>query len=171
MANRIPLEIPVKFDYLITYMADKEIHPLKRKSIKPSSSTVRGMLPGPQFRSLDAAMQNLRSAGLRLDWIWKSKSLGWVCGGLVEDTVICELRPTLEPFVGVVILPKAARELAIQSSDIPESYKRVLGAPMDETKNDYLYEFVLETTQFRDLLSNFVEALVPVMEEFLKQES
>lgn len=152
-------------------MAEKEIHPLKRKSIKPSSSTVRGMLPGPQFRSLDAAMQNLRSAGLRLEWIWKSKSLGWVCAGMVEQTVLCELRPTLEPFVGVVVLPKEACTHALASEEIPDSYKRVLGAPMKETKNEFVYEFVLETTQFRDLLSNFVEALVPSVEDFLRQES
>src|SRR4051812_22750616 len=99
----------------------KDNHPLKRKSIKPSSSTVRGMLPGPQFRSLDAAMQSLRSAGMRLDWQWKNKTLGWVCAALIDDRVMCELQPTREPLYGVIELPQEVYRKVLKSPDFPDN--------------------------------------------------
>jgi hypothetical protein len=142
----------------------KDTHPLKRKSIKPSSSTVRGMLPGPQFRALDAAMQSLRAAGMRLDWRWKNKDIGWVCVGLLDDTVACELRPTQEPLVGVVELSKDQQGSALADKKLPEKFRRILRVPLDETKKGCLYEFELETTQQRDLLSDFMEALTPHIE-------
>ncbi len=142
----------------------KDIHPLKRKSIKPSSSTVRGMLPAAQFKSLDAAMQNLRSAGLRLEWQWKSKSIGWVCAGLAGEITLCELRPTDSPLMGLVFLNKDQQKRALEADHIPDVFKKVIKNPADEKKELLVYEFVLETTQFRDLLSHFVESLVPVVE-------
>jgi hypothetical protein len=142
----------------------KEIHPLKRKSIKPSSSTVRGMLPVAQFKSLDAAMQNLRSAGLRLEWQWKSKSTGWVCVGLAGEIILCELRPTEQPLMGYVYLTKEQQKRALNSEAVSDGFKNVIRNPVDEKKDLMIYEFVLETTQFRDLLSHFVEALVPIVE-------
>jgi hypothetical protein len=142
----------------------KETHPLKRKSIKPSSSTVRGMLPGPQFRALDAAMQSLRSAGMRLDWAWKSKDIGWVCLGLINEQSACELRPTQDPLVGWVELNQEQLTLALDSDDIPKKFKNILKAPMEETKSISCYEIPLETTAMRDLFSDFVEALIPIFE-------
>jgi len=142
---------------------DKEIHPLKRKSIKPSSSTVRGMLPGPQFRALDAAMQSLRSAGLRLDWNWKSKSVGWVCSGLLDELVVCELRPTEEPLVGVIELPHAMHAKAVAEMGVSKRFKAVLASPVEETAKFYVFEIPLEETRFRDLFSELIEELLPFM--------
>src|SRR4029077_7357860 len=89
------------------------IHPLKRKSVKPSSSTVRGMLPVKQFRALDAAMQSLRAAGLRFDWQWRDKDTGWVCAGYVDDLLLCELLPTLDPLVGQLRLKAPQIKVAL----------------------------------------------------------
>lgn len=141
----------------------KEIHPLKRKSIKPSSSTIRGMLPGPQFRALDAAMQSLRSAGMRLEWQWKSKSIGWVCVGMLEDIGVCELRPTQEPLIGVIVMTHEQKARALSEESIINVYKAVLRIPIEETKNGVLYEFVLESTEQRALFSEFVESLETVL--------
>ena len=142
----------------------KDIHPLKRKSIKPSSSTVRGMLPGPQFRALDAAMQSMRSAGLRLEWNWKSKDIGWVCSGLVESQTVCELRPTDEPLLGVVEMTHDFKSVVIASRAFPKKFKAILENPMAELKKTVRYEFPLETTDMRDMMSEFVEGLVPFYE-------
>lgn len=142
----------------------KNSHPLKRKSIKPSSSTVRGMLPGPQFRALDAAMQSLRSAGLRLDWVWKSNDIGWVCQGLLNASVCCELQPTQDPLTGVIELEAAVLAAALSSGDVPEKFKKILKAPVEETKRHSIYEIPLETTPMRDLFSDLVESLCPIFE-------
>jgi hypothetical protein len=141
----------------------KDVHPLRRKSIKPSSSTIRGMLPGPQFRALDAAMQSLRSAGLRLDWQWANKDTGWVCLGVLDDNEHCRLVPTADPLLGQVRLTKDQQKAALKSSDIPEKFKKILKVPVEETKTTCLYEFELVETPLRDLFSNFVEVLEPVL--------
>ena len=142
----------------------KDIHPLKRKSIKPSSSTVRGMLPGPQFRALDAAMQSLRSAGMRLEWQWKNKDIGWVCVGLQGDVAACELRPTEQPLIGVVELTRDQLKKALTLPEIPTKFKSILKVPMSETKSLLIYELPLETTQQRDMMSDFVESLSALFE-------
>ncbi len=143
----------------------KETHPLKRKSIKPSASTIRGMLPGPQFRALDAAMQSLRSAGLRLEWAWKDKDLGWVCMGLLGEDTVCTLVPTADPFVGRIELTRAQQKAAGEHPDMPKKFKVVLAHPGEETKTRVVYEFELNTTAERDLLSDFVEAVAPFFED------
>lgn len=140
------------------------LHPLKRKSVKPSSSTVRGMLPGKQFRSLDAAMQSLRAAGLRLDWQWRDKEIGWVCAGLLDDQALCELHPTKEPLVGQVRLSRPQQKKALGSTELSAPFKAILKVPVEETKSELIYEFDLDTTPERDLFSNFVEALEPLFE-------
>lgn len=142
----------------------KDIHPLKRKSIKPSSSTVRGMLPGPQFRALDAAMQSMRAAGLRLDWQWRDQEIGWVCAGMLDDAVVCELRPAFSPLIGVLELTRANQKKAREMADFPEKFHAVLDNPMDSDRKCVRYEFDLATTGMRDLMSEFVEALLPLYE-------
>lgn len=141
----------------------KEVHPLRRKSIKPSSSTIRGMLPGPQFRALDAAMQSLRSAGLRLDWQWADQETGWVCLGVLDTVEHCRLVPTADPLVGQVRLTEAQQKAAIKSTDVAAKFKNILKNPLEETKTGYLYEFELVETPLRDLFSNFVETLEPIL--------
>ncbi len=134
-------------------------HPLKRKSVKPSISTVRGMLPGKQFRSLDAAMQSLRTAGLRLDWRWKNAESGWVCVGLLDDEVFCELHPVEDPLIGVISLSKAEVEKISASTDFPKKFKKILSLPIDVQRGSHVYEFPLEDSPHRDLFTAFVEAL------------
>jgi len=136
-----------------------ETHPLKRKSIKPSSSTVRGMLPSNQCKDLDAAMQSVRSAGLQLEWTWKSKSVGWICSGFYEGELRCELIPTSTPLLGRLVLLKFEMPLAEASESIPEKYKNILRNPIKETKDKFFYEFDLDSTPMRDLFSNVLEAL------------
>lgn len=145
--------------------AKSAIHPLKRKSVKPSSSTVRGMLPSKQFRSLDAAMQSLRAAGLRLDWQWRDKDVGWVCAGLLDDHTLCELHPTKEPLVGQILLSHALQKKALSFASIPASFKAILKSPVEENKTHLIYEFELDSTPERDLFSDFVESLEPLFEE------
>ncbi len=141
-----------------------EKHPLKRKSIKPSSSTVRGMLPAARFKALDASMQSLRAAGMRLEWVWRDARVGWVCAALIDDLVFCELRPTVEPLLGVIELPRDLYKVALSLKTIPEAYKAILKLPIKENTKFYCYEFELEATDQRDLFSNFIEALAMVFE-------
>ena len=140
-------------------------HPLKRKSVKPSISTVRGMLPGKQFRSLDAAMQSLRTAGLRLDWRWKNAEAGWVCVGLMDDEVFCELLPVDEPLIGIVTLSKADFERVSASSSFPKKYKKILDMAIEVSKKSHVYEFPLEDSRHRDLFTAFIESLQDVLSE------
>lgn len=109
-------------------------------------------------------MQSLRSAGMRLDWLWKNKDIGWVCQGFIDDYSACELRPTQDPLVGVFELNQDQLNLALSLGDMPEKFKKILRAPMDETKTHSLYEIPLETTAMRDLFSDLVEALIPAFE-------
>jgi hypothetical protein len=146
------------------------IHPLKRKSVKPSISTVRGMLPGKQFRALDAAMQSLRTAGLRLDWQWKNKIVGWVCVGLLDDKIFCEIHPFEEPLMGMLILGNAELEHIKASPGFPKKYKKILDLPVDSENGKHIYEFSLEDSRHRDLFSNFVEGVVDSLEDFQVEE-
>ena len=139
-------------------------HPLKRKSVKPSISTVRGMLPGKQFRSLDAAMQSLRTAGLRLDWRWKNAESGWVCVGLLDEEVFCELHPVEEPLIGVITLSKAQLE-TITTSAFPKKFQKILGMAIDVVRGASVYEFPLEDSRHRDLFTDFIEALQDALTE------
>jgi len=141
-------------------------HPLKRKSVKPSISTVRGMLPGKQFRALDAAMQSLRTAGLRLDWNWKNKTVGWVCVGLLDEKVFCEIHPVDEPLIGVLLLSTPELDHVKASEAFPQKYKNILDLPIDIEKGQNIYEFPLEDSRHRDLFSVFVEGVVDSLEDF-----
>lgn len=123
------------------------------------------MLPGRQFRALDAAMQSLRAAGLRLDWYWRDKDIGWVCRGMADEKSFCELHPTQDPLIGQIRLPKKVLALALASPSVLPVFKAVLKSPVDEDKSLAFYEFDLTTTQERDLFSDFVEALQGVTEE------
>lgn len=137
-----------------------KVHPMRRKSVKPSSSTVRGMLPAPQHRSLEAATQSLRAAGLQFDWQWRNKSVGWVCAGLADDRVVVELQPIEEPVLGLLILTSTEVESLKGSKDLSKVYKKVLDFPVDERGDFLVFEFELMTTPERDLFSNFVEKVL-----------
>lgn len=139
------------------------VHPLKRKSVKPSSSTVRGMLPPAQYKVLDAALQSLRSTGLRFDWKWKNKSVGWVCAGDYDDITFCEIWVSDEPILGVSELDKPFVHLAMNSDKIPKKFRNVLKFPVEETDMTNTYEFSLESTAERDLFSEFVESLLRIV--------
>ena len=135
----------------------KDIHPLKRKSIKPSSSTVRGMLPSKQFRALDAALQSLRATGLRFEWRWVDKEVGWLCAGLYEDRARCELIATEDPLVGRVRLTKKEADNALKSPKLEKKFRVLVENPMSKDKNEYYFELELVTTEARDFFSDFVE--------------
>jgi hypothetical protein len=117
------------------------------------------MLPIKQFRALDAAMQSLRAAGLRFEWQWKDKDTGWVCAGFADDLLLCELVPTVDPLVGQLRLKPAQIKKALEHPDVPEKFKSILNFPIEKDRSESLYEFELESTPQRDLLSDFVEAL------------
>jgi len=142
-----------------------ERHPLKRKSIKPSSSTVRGMLPAKQHKVLEAAMQGLRAIGLRFEWVWRGQRVGWVSTGYVDETVVCELYPTEEPVVGKVKLTPDQIERAKEAKQILTKFKKVLDFPIEVEKGKNVYEFDLAQRVMRDLFSEFVEQLRPVLED------
>jgi hypothetical protein len=134
-------------------------HPLKRKSVKPSISTVRGMLPAKQFRMLDAAMQSLRTAGARLEWIWKNPEVGWVCAGIFDELNLCELRPTDEPLIGIINLTDVEVAKVKAAAGFPKNYKAILDVPIEKKKGSSVFEFPLEESKMRDFFSNFVEEL------------
>ena len=142
-----------------------EIHPLRRKSVKPSISTVRGMLPGKQFRSLDSAMQSLRTAGLRLEWRWVNPKTGWVCVGLADDKVACELHPVEEPLIGIIQLKKKEIDKVKKGEFFPKKYCKILELPINEARGTNTYEFPLEESKFRDLFTAFVEAVEIALNE------
>lgn len=117
------------------------------------------MLPGKQFRALDAAMQSLRTAGLRLEWRWRNAQIGWVCVGLADDKVACELRPVEEPLIGILQLKKKESEKIVEMSSLPKKYKKILELPIDTEKGLQTYEFPLEDSKYRDLFTAFVESV------------
>lgn len=126
------------------------------------------MLPAKLFRSLDAAMQSLRSAGLHLEWEWKSESVGWACVAMYRDGALCELRPADEPLTGMLILSPSQRDVLESSTRFPNKFKGILKFPVSENKKQLVYEFPLDSTPERDLFSNFVEALAPLLDETIK---
>lgn len=117
------------------------------------------MLPAKQFRSLDAAMQSLRAAGMRLDWQWQDKDIGWVCMGYADDRALCALQPTQEPLVGQLRITRTEQKMVIADKVFPANFKGILKAPVEETKTECVYEFELSTTPERDMFSNFIEAV------------
>lgn len=121
------------------------------------------MLPVKQYRALDAAMQSLRAAGLRFDWIWRDKDIGWVCAGLVDDLLLCELIPTVDPLVGQLRLKAVEVKKLIGHSDVADKFKQILNFPIEKDRSLSLYEFELESTPQRDLFSDFVEILQAVL--------
>jgi hypothetical protein len=139
----------------------RELHPLKRKSVKPSISTVRGMLPGKQFRMLDTAMQGLRTAGLRLEWIWKGAAEGWVCVGMWDEKTICELHPVEDPLIGAILIPDETLVSAKTSEEFPIKYRKILDHPMDQKKKASIFEFELADAKHRALFTDFIESLEP----------
>jgi hypothetical protein len=133
---------------------------MRRKSVKPSSSTVRGMLPVAQHRALEAATQSLRAAGLQFDWQWRNRTLGWVCAGLADERVVVELLPIDEPVLGLLIISSAEIAILKESETFPNAYKKVLDYPVDDRGEASVYEFELMSTPERDMFSNFVEKAI-----------
>lgn len=121
------------------------------------------MLPAKQYKTLDAAMQSLRTSGLLLEWHWRDAQIGWACVGMAGDKEICELRPTEEPLVGIIQMDNNTFDAVKKSKDFPAAYKGILEFPIEETKKLKLYEFPLSSTQERDLFSAFVESLKPLL--------
>jgi hypothetical protein len=122
------------------------------------------MLPVARFRALDAAMQSLRSAGMQLEWHWRDAEIGWVCRGLVDAEVVCELRPSLTPLIGWLELSADKLKKAKTMKSIPAPYRKILDFPIHQTTKKSQYEFELETTAERDLFSEVLEALLPLFE-------
>ena len=122
------------------------------------------MLPVARFRALDAAMQSLRSAGMQLEWHWRDADIGWVCRGLVDAEVVCELRPSLTPLIGWLELSADQIKSAKSIKGFPASYKKILDFPIHQTTKKSQYEFELESTAERDLFSEMLEALLPLFE-------
>jgi hypothetical protein len=115
------------------------------------------MLPVAQHRSLEAATQSLRAAGLQFDWQWRNKSVGWVCAGLADTRVVVELLPIEEPVLGLLIISGTEVSSLKDSESFPKAYKKVLDFPVDDRGDLAVFEFELMTTPERDLFSNFVE--------------
>ncbi|MBP7845607.1 MAG: hypothetical protein KA116_12450 [Proteobacteria bacterium] len=136
-----------------------ERHPLKRKSVKPSSSTVRGMLPAAQFQCLDAAMQSLRAVGLRFDWVWGGASLGWICAGLIDDKVSCEILAGETPLLGRIVIKDEDLVILKASSEFPEKFKKFLDFPVEQKKGKSFYELEIDTTAKRDVFSEVVRSI------------
>jgi hypothetical protein len=136
-----------------------ERHPLKRKSVKPSSSTVRGMLPSKQFQSLDASMQSLRAVGLRFEWVWAGVSHGWVSAGMIDDRVMCEILASESPIIGRISLSKE-EILTLKGSDaFPVRFKPFLDFSVEEKRGKVIFELELDTTAKRDVFSEIVRCL------------
>jgi len=115
------------------------------------------MLPVPQHRSLEAATQSLRAAGLQFDWQWRNKSIGWVCAGTYDEKLLVELLPIDEPVLGLLFLSNKEIDFLKAESTFPKAYKKVLEFPVDEKGGSSVYEFELMSTPERDMFSNFVE--------------
>ena len=109
-------------------------------------------------------MQSLRTAGLRLDWRWKNAESGWVCVGLLDEEVFCELHPVEEPLIGVITLSKAQLE-TITTSAFPKKFQKILGMAIDVVRGSSVYEFPLEDSRHRDLFTDFIEALQDALTE------
>ncbi len=119
------------------------------------------MLPGKQFRMLDTAMQGLRTAGLRLEWIWKGASEGWVCVGMWDEKTICELHPVEDPLIGAILIPDPVLDTVKVSEEFPVKYRKILNFPVEHKKKASVFEFELADAKHRALFSDFIESLEP----------
>lgn len=162
---KVSLIYPMNKKFPMPTLRDK--HPLKRKSIKPSSSTLKGMLTPKLSKALEAAMQSLRTVGLRLEWQWKNSDIGWACFCYFQDIVLCELRPTQTPLTGVLILTHEQLEACKGAKAFPKKFKPILEIPIDEDKAHAYFEFPLESTPERDLFTEFVESTAETVEPLL----
>jgi len=141
------------------------IHPLKKAAIKPSSSTLRGMLSPKEFKIVDSALQSLRAAGgIELSWEWKGKDIGWVCAAKYNELTVCELHAANTPIKGVLPLPQGMVARLQACKSFPKGYKTFLEHPIETTKGVSVYELELESTELRDLLSSLVGAILEYVE-------
>lgn len=137
------------------------IHPLKKAAIKPSSSTLRGMLSPKEFKIVDSTLQSLRAAGgIELSWEWKGKNVGWVCAAKYNDKTVCEIHAAESPIKGILPLPQALIERLQECKSFPKGYKTFLDHPIETKKNVSVYELELESTELRDLLSSLVGCIL-----------
>jgi hypothetical protein len=139
-----------------------ERHPLKRKSVKPSSSTVRGMLPAKEYQNLDAAMQSLRAVGLRFDWVWTGVSNGWVSAGFIDERVLCEILASESPLIGRIALSEEEID-QLRVAEEFKQFKRLLDFPIEEKRGKSFFELELDSTPKRDIFSEIVRALERVL--------
>ncbi len=145
--------------------AVRTVHPLKKAAIKPSSSTLRGMLTPKEFKIVDAALQSLRAAGgIELSWEWQGKDTGWICAAKYNEQTICEVHAANTPIRGVLPLNNTLVERLQSCKSFPKGYKTFLEHPVEAKKNLSLYELELESTELRDLLSSLVGAILEHVE-------
>jgi hypothetical protein len=141
------------------------VHPLKKAAIKPSSSTLRGMLTPKEFKIVDAALQSLRAAGgIELSWEWQGKDTGWICAAKYNEQTICEVHAASSPIRGVLPLHLNLVVKLQTCKTFPKGYKTFLGAPMETREDRCFYELELETTELRELLSSLVGAILEHVE-------
>ncbi len=140
-------------------------HPLKKAAIKPSSSTLRGMLSPKEFKVVDSTLQSLRAAGgIELSWEWKGKDVGWVCAAKYNDQTVCEVHAANSPIKGVLPLGDALVTKLKSCKSFPRGYKTFLEYPIETKDKQLLYELELESTELRDLLSSLVGAILEHVE-------
>ena len=138
-------------------MCTEVMHPLRKAAIKPSSSTLRGMLSQKEFKIVDAALQSLRSAGgLELQWEWKGKDIGWICAAKYNGCTMCEVHAAQTPIRGILQLAPPLVGRLQEADTFPQGFKSFLNHPMDENKTHKLYELEIETSELRNLLSDLV---------------
>lgn len=146
-------------------MLTTTVHPLKKAAIKPSSSTLRGMLTPKEFKIVDAALQSLRAAGgIELSWEWQGKDTGWICAAKYNDQTICEVHAASTPIRGVLPLEQNLVVRLKTCKAFPKGYKTFLDHPIETRKNLCLYELELESTELRELLSSLVGAILEYVE-------
>lgn len=146
-------------------MQASAIHPLKKAAIKPSSSTLRGMLSPKEFKVVDSTLQSLRAAGgIELSWEWKGKATGWVCAAKYNDQTVCEIHAAETPIKGVLPLSAQLIEKLQTCKSFPKGYKTFLEHPVETRKSVSLYELELESTELRDLLSSLVGCILEHVE-------
>ena len=146
-------------------MTSEATHPLRKAAIRPSSSTLRGMLSQKEFKVVDSALQSLRSAGgVELQWIWKGKDVGWVCSANYNGTVVCELHAANCPIKGVLPLSVTLVDRMLGAKSFPQGFKSFLKHPLEENGDTRYFELELESTELRDLLSDLVGEIVNFIE-------
>jgi hypothetical protein len=143
------------------HMRTEVSHPLRKAAIRPSSSTLRGMLSPKEFKIVDSALQSLRSAGgLELQWEWRGKSIGWICAAKYNDFTVCEVHAASIPIKGIIQIPMAISLRIQESPSFPEGFKGFLKHPTDTCGSNNLYSLEIETTELRDLLSDLVSEIL-----------